>query len=164
MQAISENRTTLVFFQGEKEAARLVYKNRFSGKAVIHLPEGRNFDIVRTDFWRSTFEIRNNDKALLSFRKKWTGKTIIETLDAGSRFIYFFRQKGFFKHRYVLSDKDDRELAAARSEFHWKGFRYSFNLQLSDSIMRRENHVILAVLLVYLTRRAMSQHQAAAVA
>lgn len=164
MQVISENPSTLVFSQGEHETARLVYKNRFSGKAAIHFPDGRICEVVLTDFWRSVSEIRENGKAILVFRRKWTGKTMIETADTGSRYTYFFRQKGFFTHRYVLYDKDDRELAVARSEFHWKGFRYSFSLHLSDSIRRRENHVILAVLLVYLTKRAISQHQAAVVA
>ncbi|MBL7905852.1 MAG: hypothetical protein JNL22_12590 [Bacteroidales bacterium] len=164
MQVVSENHTTLVFFTGDQEAARLVYKNRFSAKASIHLPDGRTSEVVLTDFWRSISEIRENGKTVLVFRRRWTGRTIIETPDSGSRYTYFFRQKGFFTHRYVLSDKDDRELAVARPQFQWKGFRYSFNLELSDSIRRRENYVLLAVLLVYLTRRAMSQHHSAAVA
>ncbi|MFH1121393.1 MAG: hypothetical protein V1775_16360 [Bacteroidota bacterium] len=164
MKAITENSKTIVFFDGEKLIARLVYQKRLSSNASIRFPDGTVYEIVSLDFWKSVFEIQYEGKPVIAFRKKWTGKTAIETLQQAGRSLYTFRQRGFFDTRYVLSDKDDRELAVVRSKFRWKGLTYDFHIQISDSLKRRDDHLLLVILMTYLARLFIRQrHSSAAV-
>jgi hypothetical protein len=164
MKALTEDSKTIAFYEGESVFARLVYHKRLSPKASIQFSGGQAYGIQALDFWKSVFEIQLDGKPVIAFRKKWTGRSEIETLQHGSRCQFTFRQKGLFDVRYVLSDKDGREMAIVRSKFRWKGLRYDFLIQISDSLKRREDHLLLVILMIYLARFIIRQHNSAAAA
>lgn len=155
MQAIVENSRAVSFHEGGIEIARLEYPGRFSSKASIKIGQGIIYEIIPVNFWRTVFAIQKNEKVVTKFRRKWIGTIEIEDLTQGKRNKYTFRQKGLIPSRYVLSDKDGREMAAIRPEFRWKGLRHIFEIQVSDSLKRHDDYLVKIILAVYLTRAMM---------
>ena len=159
MRAITLDNRNIAFQEGDERLAMLTYLKRMSYQATIRLAGGDEYEISPLDIWRSKFEILHNGKAEITFRRMWTGKTRIDVIRQGHRQSYIFQPKGFFDYRYVLMDHDKREVAVLRTKFLWKGFKYDFNLEISDSLKRREDWLILVVLQTYLSRYIMRQHR-----
>jgi len=162
MKATELDAKNIVFTEGNERLATLTYPKRMSAQAFIYLESGSTYEIKPLDFWKSKFEILENGKAIIAFNKKWTGRTLIDVSRQGHRQSYFFQPKGFFDYRYVLMDNDKREMAVLRTKFVWKGFRYKFDIQISESLKRREECLVLAILLTYLSRNIMQQHHSVA--
>ncbi len=159
MKAIAIDVRNIAFKEGDEHLATLTYLKRMSYQATIRLSDGDEYEIRPLDIWRSKFEILRNGKAEITFRIKWTGKTLIDVIRQGHRQSYIFQPKGFFDYRYVLMDHDKREMAVLRTKFLWKGFKYDFNLEISDSLKRREDWLLLVVLQTYLSRYIMRQQR-----
>ncbi|KAF5068152.1 hypothetical protein DSECCO2_245910 [anaerobic digester metagenome] len=159
MKAIAIDARNVAFQDGDERLATLTYLKRMSYQATIRLSGGDKYEIRPLDIWRSKFEILRNGKAEITFRIKWTGKTLIDVIRQGHRQSYIFQPKGFFDYRYVLMDHDKREMAVLRTKFLWKGFKYDFNLEISDSLKRREDWLLLVVLQTYLSRYIMRQQR-----
>ncbi len=165
MEAIPLDSKNIAFMQGGERLATLSYPKRMSARAFIQPAHGEVLEIKPLDIWKSSFEVLENGKAIITFKKKWHGQTNIEVIRQGHRQSFVFKNKGFFDYRYVLADNDGREMAVLRTKFVWKGFKYNYNLQISDSLKRREDGLILVILLTYLSRYIMhQQHHGAAIA
>ncbi|GAP42538.1 hypothetical protein TBC1_11669 [Lentimicrobium saccharophilum] len=159
MKAITIDAKNIAYQEGDERLATLTYLKRMSYQATIRLSGGDEYEIRPLDIWRSKFEILHNSKAEIAFNRKWNGKTLIDVIRQGHRQSYIFQPKGFFDYRYVLMDNDKREMAVLRTKFLWKGFKYDFDLQVSDSLKRREEWLLLVVLQTYLSRYIMHQHR-----
>ena len=159
MKAITLDSKNIVFQEGDERLATLTYLKPMSHQATIRLSGGDEYEIRPLDIWRSKFEILHSGKAEIAFNRKWNGKTLIDVIRQGHRQSYIFQSKGFFDYRYVLMDNDKREMAVLRTKFLWKGFKYDFNLEISDSLKRREDWLLLVVLQTYLSRYIMRQHR-----
>lgn len=162
MKATLLDAKNIAFTEGNERLATLTYPKRMSAQAFIYQENRSTYEIKPLDFWKSKFVILENGKAIIAFNKKWTGRTQIEVSRQGHRQSYLFQPKGLFDYRYVLMDNDKREMAVLRTKFTWKGFRYNFDLQISESLKRREECLVLAILLTYLSRYIMQQHHAVA--
>lgn len=165
MNAITRDYKTIVVFDGENETSRLVYHGRFSSKADIIDVDKQVFTIAPVNIWRTAYEVRSGEKSILSFRRSWKGSTLIQTFFGSNDEEYAFRRKGIFHRRFLLLDKDDREMLVVKTEFIWKKFRYNYHIEVSDSVKRRQNFQLLITLMVYLCREYMSRqasHGAAA--
>lgn len=160
MNAITRDYKTIVVFDGENETSRLVYHGRFSSKADIIDDDKQVFTIVPVNIWRTAFEVRKGEKSILNFRRRWKGNTLIQTFFGSNDEEYTFRRKGIFHRRFLLLDKDDRELLVVKTEFIWKKFRYNYNIEVRDSMKRRQNFHLLTTLMVYLCREYMSRQAA----
>lgn len=158
MKAITEDSKNIVFYEGNQMVVKLVYSGRFSKKASLIDAENHVYEIVAVDFWKKKFEIRHNQQCLLKMKKKWNGNAEISTNRNSVSDILVFKHKGFWNSRYVIQDKDERELAAVRSTFRWKGFRYDFDIEVTDSLKRKDNHYVILGLMVYLLRDLKRQH------
>lgn len=161
MKAITEDSRTIIFTDDHRTVGKLVYAGRLSGKAQIINEENQVFEIVSLDFWKRSFEIRMNGKPLMSFKKKWTGTTHIKTSMGAGETEYIFKHKGFFRSRYVLQDNDDRDMAVVSAKFQWKGFKYDFGIEISDSLKRRQSCFLLIALSVYLSKESIKQSASA---
>jgi len=157
MKAITENSKTIVFFEDQLIKGRLVYSKGLSGKAIVSNEENQEFELVPVNFWKTKFELRSGEKVIINLVKKWTGKTLLQTVFSAGKAEYTFRHKGLFHGRYVLTDKDDRELAVVRSKFIWKGLRHDFDIEISDSLKRRQQYFLLLAIMVFLARLLMKQ-------
>jgi len=157
MKAITRDYKTIVVFDGENETGRLVYHGWLSSKADIIDIDKQAFTIVPVNVWRTAYEVRKGEKLILSFRRSWKGNTLIQTFYGSNDEEYAFRRKGIFNSRFLLLDKDDREMLVVKTEFIWKKFRYNYNIEVSDSVKRRQNFQLLTTLMVYLCREYMSR-------
>lgn len=164
MEAVTNDSKTIVFLQEQKVMGKLLYTGFFSRKATILDSENREYSIHSPGFWKSSFDVSENGKAVMSFKKRWNGITRVKTFFGSGETGYIFRHKGFFKSRYVLQDKDDREMAVVRVRFKWKGFRYNFDIEINDSLKQESRHFLLVALAVFLTRDLIRKHAAGGVA
>jgi len=160
MKAVQMDSKTIVVYNGDNESGKLVYKNRFSSKARIVDPELGSFDIVPVNFWKTQFEVRKDFTALVLFKRKWNGVTHVKTSFGANEQEYTFRHKGTFNSRYLLMDKDEREMLVVKTVFIWKKFRYNYNIEVNESFRRRLHHLLLITLMVYLCKEHKSRQAA----
>ncbi len=157
MKAITQDYKTIVILDGENEKGRLVYHGWFSSKADIIDIDKQVFAIEPVNFWRTSFEVRKGEKAILSLKRKWRGTFRIQTFFGNNDEAYTFRRKGVFDRRFLLLDKDNREMLVVKTEFIWKNFRYNYNIEVSDSTKRRQHFQLLIILMVYLCKEYRSR-------
>lgn len=158
MKAIAEDSKSIVFYEESHLVLKLVYAGRFSHKASIIDAENQVYEIDAVNFWKTRFEIRLNQQCLFTIKKKWGKTAEISTNKDSTRNILLFKHKGFFKFRYVIQDKDDRELVVVKSKFRWKGFRHDYDIEVSDSMRRKANHLVILGIMVYLVRNFQRKH------
>jgi len=159
MKAVAPDNKTIAFFDGDERLATLLYAKRMSFRAFIRLSGGLEYEIIPLNFWKTRFEILENGKTIVEFQRKWTGRILIEVIRPGHRQSFIFRLRGLFDKRFVLMDKDKREMSVLRTKFLWKGFKYEYNLMVSDSLKRSEDWLLLVILQTYLSRYILRQHR-----
>lgn len=152
MNAISEDARNIVFYQKNDVAGKLTYARRHLYKASLTDNEHKVYDIAPVNFWKTKFEVNLNQLCLFNIHLKWTGTSKISSPKISESQMLTFKRKGFINGRYVLQDKDDRVLAEIKSKFKWKGFRHDFNIEISDSLKKRDNYFVVIVMMVYLIR------------
>ena len=160
MKAITENPKTIVFHNGEIIQGKLIYKNRFSSIAKLVDSNNQTFELRSLNFLHYKFEVDSDGKRLLTMKKKWRGNYGIHTFFNSGNEEYNFRHKGFFNGRYILLDKDDRELAVLRLNFIWKSLKYEYDIAINDSFKRRPQYFLLIVIMIYLGRMISNQKRA----
>ena len=158
MKVITEDSRTLSFYDSEKLLCKLIHLRSYSSNAEIAMENGEIYRIESAGFWKNLFEVKCQGKVVVTLRKKWTGKTVLTTHPPLVSNVYSFEHRGLFNSRYVLFDKDEREMAVVRSKFRWKGLRVDFETEASDSLRRREGYLLLLVLTTYLARLMIRQH------
>lgn len=164
MKAITEDSKNIVFYEGNHIVLKLVYAGRFSNKASIIDADNRVYEIVAVNFWKTRFEIRLDQECLFTVKKKWAKTAEIGIINGSSNNIILFKHKGLFRFRFIIQDKDDRELATIRSRFRWKGFRRDYEIEISDSLKRKPNHLVMLGIMIYLVRNSQKQHAGGVVA
>lgn len=157
MKAIRIDARTIVLFDGEVEVSRLTFRNRFSSKAEITVAEKQMLSIEPANIWRTVYDVKKGEKTILSFHRKWNGNSLVKTFFDTNNQEYTFKHQGFFKSKYLLLDKDLRKMIEVKPEFNWRKFSYGFNIEVSDSMKRREQHQLLAILAVYLCKEFISR-------
>lgn len=158
MKAITEDSKNIVFYEVNHIVLKLIYAGRFSNKASIIDADNQVFSIAPVGLWKTKLEVRQNQQCMFTIKKKW-GKTaeIFSKKDSISSLL-LFKHKGIFKVRYVIQDKDDRELAVVRPKFRWKGFRHDYEIEISDSLKRKPNHLVMLGIMIYLVRNSQRRH------
>lgn len=162
MIVTSEKSGVFNFFDGNQIKGRVVYSGKFSSKAQIIDNEGRFYRIVSLNIWKTWFELQSEGKALITLKKKWNGTRLSKSLSGTENVEYFFKHAGLFNSRYVLQDKDAREMVVIKGRFKWKGLKYHYEINVHDSLKRREQYFLWIALTFYLTRDMMRQHAAGA--
>ncbi|MBK6962364.1 MAG: hypothetical protein IPH20_00140 [Bacteroidales bacterium] len=165
MKAVTLDSRTIAVYQEGNETGRLVYKNWYSSKTSLIDPDQHVYQIVPSNFWRTSFEVRDGTGVVITIRKKWNGHAVVETHFGSSDREFSFKHKGLFNSRYLLTDKDDREMLVVRTKFIWNKFRYNYDIEVSDSIRRYPPHLLIVTLMIYLCKEYISRqssHGAAA--
>lgn len=164
MKAITEDSKNIVFYEGNHIVLKLVYAGRFSNKASIIDARNQVYEIVAVNFWKTRFEISLNQECLFTIKKKWAKTAEIGINNGSSSNILLFKHKGLFRFRFIIQDKDDRELATIRSKFRWKGFRNDYEIEVSDSMRRKPDHLVILGIMLYLVRNLQKQNAGGAAA
>lgn len=157
MKAIRIDARTIVLFGGEVEVSRLTFRNRFSSKAEITDAEKQMLSIEPANIWHTVYDVKKGEKTILSFHRKWNGNSLIKTFFDTNNQEYTFKHQGFFKSKYLLLDKDSREMIEVKPELNWRKLRYNYHIVISDSMKRRPGHHLLAILTVYLCKEFISR-------
>ena len=158
MKAITEDSKNIVFYDGNHRVLKLAYAGRFSNKASIIDADNQAYEIISLNLWKTKFEVRLDQQCLFTIKKKWTGTAEISTNKDSIHSLLLFKHKGFLKFRFIIQDKDDRELAVVRSKFRWKGFRYDYEIEVSDSMKRKPDHLVILGIMLYLVRNLQKQN------
>ena len=158
MKAITEDSKNIVFYERNHIVLKLAYAGRFSYKASIIDSDNQVFSISPVDFWKMKMEVRLNQQCLYNIKRKWTGNSEISTNKDSASNLLRFKHKGFFRFRFVILDKDYRELAVVRPKFQWKGFRHDYEIEVSESLKRKPDLLVLLGIMIYLVRNSQRQH------
>ncbi len=161
MKAITEDSKNIVFYEVNLIVLKLVYAGRFSNKASIIDADNQVYEIDAVNFWKTRFEIRLDQECLFTIKKKWAKTAEIGINNGSSSNILLFKHKGFLRFRYVVQDKDDRELAVVRPKFKFKGFRHDYDIEVSESLKRKPNYSVILGIMLYLVRNSQRQHAGA---
>ena len=164
MKAITEDSKNIVFYERNHIVLKLAYAGRFSNKASIIDADNQVFSIAPIGFWKTKLEVRHNQEYIFTINRKWTGTAKIFTNKDSASSLLLFKHKGFLRFRYVILDKDDRELAIVRSKFRWKGFKHDYEIEVSESLKRKPNHLVILGIMLYLVRNSQRQHAGAVAA
>jgi len=157
MKAIREDARTIVLYDGVDETGRLTFRSRFSSKADITDAEKQVFSIEPANIWRTAYDVKKGEKIILSFHRKWNGNSLVKTFFDTNNQEYTFKHQGFLKSKYLLLDKDSREMIEVKPELNWRKLRYNYHIVISDSMKRRPGHHLLAILTVYLCKEFISR-------
>lgn len=164
MKAITADSKSIVFYERNHIVLKVVFAGRFSNKASIIDADNHIFSIAPIGFWKTKMEVRHNHQCLFSIKKKWNGNVEISANKDSVSSRLLFKHKGFFKFRYIIQDKDDRELAVVRSKFRWKGFRHDYEIEVADSLKKKAHHLVILGTMLYLVRNSQRQHGSGAAA
>lgn len=139
---------------GDKLLAMISYPKRFSRQAIVSLEDGRKYEIKSSNFWGTKLEVRESGKTIISLKEQIYGDFLINVVRQGHRLSLVCRQKGFLKDRYVLTDRNRRELASTSKNVKNYIFRklQEIEFSFSDSLMRHPDWILISALFVYLIR------------
>lgn len=108
------------------------YKNMFSGEATSSFDKS-TYMIRSPHFWQSQFDVLKNDRMIGKFSFNWKGEIIINyTNPAGTEMEMRFQYKSLWKVRFVLTDREGKELLAMVSS--WLGLKYHYDVSVTDGI------------------------------
>lgn len=110
----------------------VAYKSMFSGEATCNFGNN-NYKIVSPNFWQSQFDVLKNDRMIGRFSFNWKGEIIINyTNPQGKESEMRFQYKSVWKVRFVLTDREGKELLAMVSS--WLGLKYHYDVTVTDGI------------------------------
>jgi hypothetical protein len=158
MKAFRADKKTFVFKKADTEVARLTYDKGWSEKAGISLSNGNQYRIKSLGFWKSGFEVMQDNKVVAKIHTKWTGNISLEMFQTTNKAVFILSRKGIWKERHELADKDRFVLATVVSRFRWKTFSTDYEFSLSHRFERNEQHELLLVLMLFILRSMMSHN------
>lgn len=152
MKAIAHNINTYILYDGDAEAGRIIYRNFFSSAAQFSDTENNHFEFRPLNFVKNRFEVRYENKPLITVKRKWRGAMVLSTHFSEASDEYVFRRKAFFSRIYVLIDKDGRTLAVVRTGFNLKKLKRDYRIEAMDSLKRKPQCLLMIATITYLMR------------
>lgn len=129
--------------QSELVKGSLVYQSWFSiSKAKIWLKSFGEFYAAQKSIWKSDFYIMQNDKAVLEFNLNWRGSVQINSYFKEKTQKYILKRKRFWNTNYLLIDENNTEICMVTSEFNWKKFKKSYQINSLSNKDSMPNEVL----------------------
>ncbi len=138
----NEKRSFVLRKDDETEIGIFQYKKWFSFDAKITLANGEVFEISPKGFWDSSIEFKQGEKVFLNFKMGWKG-IIFKTIWNNFESDYLLKSKGLLSNTSILVDHDGNEIAAIKTNFTWKDFKYSYTIESSDYLEQLDHKAIL---------------------
>lgn len=121
----------------------LVYQNWFCiSKAKISIKNLGDFLVAKKSTWKSDFYIIQNDLVVLEYTFNWKGTFQITSHFEKDIKKYNLKRKGFWKTDYLLIDENNTEICAIKSEFNWRKFKTSYEINVLDNNDSMQNQVL----------------------
>jgi hypothetical protein len=146
----------------DKIVGELKYKNRFSFKAEITMSDSSGYKLEPKGFWGMTIELKDKYRVLLSFKQNWKGRIVISALFENFNRQFIFKHKGIFKTGYLLTDKDDYELATIQPHFKLKKFNYDYTITANETLDKFDYKETLLLTTIHCANYLMRRDSAAA--
>ncbi|GAB3830631.1 hypothetical protein [Hymenobacter jeollabukensis] len=151
--------------QGAHPLGQLVYPKWFAFEATLTLADQSAFEVKPKGFWGTTIELLQDGRPLMRFKMGWNGNIILHAAIPGQlEQDFVFKQQGFFKNRFVLTDAQHQELLAVQPDFKWKQFAYEYALATTDAFEALAFKPVLLLLIVHCANYYMTMMSAAVAA
>jgi hypothetical protein len=148
--------------KNDKIIGVLKYKNRFSFKAQMTMADASIYTLEPKGFFGNTIELKDNRRVLLSFKQNWKGKIVISAVFENFNRQFIFKHKGIFKTGYLLTDKDDYELAGIQPQFKLKKFNYDYIISANVLLDKFDYKEILLLTTIHCANFERRRNSAAA--
>ncbi|TGE23705.1 hypothetical protein E5K00_00390 [Hymenobacter aquaticus] len=144
----STDKRTFTLLAGAAVRGELKYTKWFSFKAVLALAEGPTFRIEPRGRWGTTIEVKNGESVVLSFRMHWEGSIVLKSRLGGENRAFVLKSQGVAKTRYVLLDKDKRELLVIEPDYQWNKTNHDYTVsstELFEALADKDALVLTAI-------------------
>ncbi len=126
-QAKSTNRLSFEVRKDSEVIGKLSYSSWFKFNGVISIADA-TYAVEPKGFWGTTFEIRDGEKVLLSFRMGWKGEIVLQTYFNDVEQGYVFNHRGVFKDSFMLVDQEGTELLVMKPQLKWAKMNYEYEV------------------------------------
>lgn len=147
-KASSSNSRNFKLTQNEKNIGELVYDKWYSFNAEIWMEDGSKFQLEPTGFWDSKIELKADTETLLSFSMGWKG-IIIKTFFNTNEATYLLALKGLLSSTFILFDKDNEALMAAKSDFKWSKLNFDYDIETKPTFDDLANKELLLLTVLH---------------
>ena len=74
-----------------------------------------------------------DEKAVLEFSFKWNGSVHISSCFEEQTQKYILKRKGFWNTDYLLIDENNTEICTIKSNFNWRKFKTSYEINVLNN-------------------------------
>lgn len=146
MEANSTDKKTFQLTENGQALGELGYKNLFSLKAEIKLPNAEYYEIAPVGFWATSIAVTRNGVKVAGLAMNWSGQIVIAFQD-GQEFV--LKLNGFFQSRYVVENKNQEKLIQLEPRFNWSAFQYNYSIACNMANDNNPKNALLLLLSVY---------------
>lgn len=118
-----------------------------SEKATIKMGSGGVYTFNTKSFWKATAQVLEGERELFEIKNNFSGGATLIPFKEEHHF-YTIKARGWFSNSYSLLSYKGEELAVIKSEFSWKGFETTYNLNCNENFGNTEREQLLLLLLV----------------
>jgi len=104
----------------------LTYRNFYSHRSVIQTDAVRSLDMIPYP-WGANIRIVQNDCELGKAKMKWWSASL-ELKFKDQSDILTLKKTGFWKSRFVLTNRDNVQVLELTPSFRWKTMRHDFDI------------------------------------
>jgi len=140
--AKSNNYLSFELTKDEKTIGKLTYKSWFKFSAEIEILNSK-YQVEPKGFWGTNVEIKDGKIVLMKFTMNWDGNIILHSYFDNDEKTYIFKNKGFFRDSFVLTDEKGTEILTMKPNFKWNSFSYEYAITTSEIFETFEQKNIL---------------------
>ena len=93
------------------------------------------YNIDKQGFWRVKMLISRGDVTVAEITYNWRDGFVI-SFENGRKLV--FRRKSIWQVNFSLVDESLQELATIETRFKWRGFMYSYDIDIPDNMLDRK--------------------------
>ncbi len=128
-------------------------------KADVAVNDGTAYNMAPTGFWNTGVAVTKNGAPYADLKYTFGG-AISLTFENGQTF--FFKKKSFWGGEYILTDREEQELATVTSEFKWSNWGFTYDIDIRTGMSDRDaNNMLLPFLMIYCTKYMRMRRSAA---
>lgn len=155
-QVKSPEARTFTLLAGAEALGELKYKEWYSFKALLSLPDGTSLSIEPKGFWGTTIEIKDQDGVLLSFRMHWNGNIVLKSRLGGVSRALVLKNQSVMKNTYVLLDKNNQELLTIQPDFKWNKVNHDYTIHSTELFDLLEDKHVFILTVIHCTNYYMT--------
>ena len=134
-----DTKGSFVIKDDSTDLLKVFYKKWFSSQAETEL-NGVELIIKPKGVWQSKFDILKDGKYGGNIVFTWKGHIVISLEDnIGDKSEWIVKSRGFWDHRFEVSNNSEKLMLVLKPNFNWKNFKYNYEIRtLEESISKNE--------------------------